>query len=308
VVVDRVLELPGGSVPAGYQVRELAGGWDVTGPDGTRLLAGARPAAGARYDAVLLDLGRDPSQLGLLRARGAVTEGTLVLAGFAGHQVRSGRELARRCRMWRATLPRDGDTFTVPVRPAGPPAGPERPPWRALVLGGSGSGKSAEAELRVAAEPAVTYVATGKAPGPEDAEWAARVAAHRERRPAWWRTVETGSEAARLARELTSARGAVLVDSVTTWLAAAMDECGTWDGAPAATGRLAKLVDELVTAWRHAPAHVVAVSDEVGLGVVPETRAGRMFRDELGRLNQRLAADADEFTVMMAGRPLVTAD
>jgi adenosylcobinamide kinase/adenosylcobinamide-phosphate guanylyltransferase len=53
---------------------------------------------------------------------------------------------------------------------------------------------------------------------------------------------------------------------------------------------------------------VVAVSDEVGLGVVPETRAGRMFRDELGRLNQRLAADADEFTVMMAGRPLVTAD
>ncbi|HEY2519169.1 MAG TPA: bifunctional adenosylcobinamide kinase/adenosylcobinamide-phosphate guanylyltransferase [Streptosporangiaceae bacterium] len=310
VVVDRVLELPGGSVPAGYQVRELASGWDVTGPDGARLLAVARPAAaaGARYDAVLLDLGRDPSQLGLLRARAAVTEGTLVLAGFAGHQVRSGRELARRCRMWRATLPRDGDTFAVPGRPAGPPAGPERPPWRALVLGGSGSGKSAEAELRVAAEPAVTYVATGKAPGPEDAEWAARVGAHRERRPAWWRTVETGSEAARLARELTSAHGAVLVDSVTTWLAAAMDECGAWDGSAAAAARLAKLIDELVTAWRHVPAHVVAVSDEVGLGVVPEIRAGRMFRDELGRLNQRLAADADEFTVMMAGRPLVTAD
>ncbi|HYY20156.1 MAG TPA: bifunctional adenosylcobinamide kinase/adenosylcobinamide-phosphate guanylyltransferase, partial [Streptosporangiaceae bacterium] len=318
LVVDGELELPGGSVPAGYRVRELAGGWDVTGPDGARLLAGVRPAAPAeaRYDAVLLDLGRDPSQLGLLRARGAVTEGTLVLAGFAGHQVRSGRELARRCRMWRATLPRDGDTFTVPGPPAGspagsparPPAGPERPSWRALVLGGSGSGKSAEAELRVAAEPAVTYVATGKAPGPEDAEWAARVGAHRERRPAWWRTVETGSEAASLSRELTSARGAVLVDSVTTWLAAAMDECGAWDGAPAAAGRLATLVDEVVTAWRHAPAHVVAVSDEVGLGVVPETRAGRMYRDELGRLNQRLAADADEFTVMMAGRPLVTAD
>jgi adenosylcobinamide kinase/adenosylcobinamide-phosphate guanylyltransferase len=241
-----------------------------------------------------------------------VTENTLVLAGFAGHQVRSGRELARRCRMWRATLPRDRDTFTVPgtpaVPPAGPPGGPERPPWRALVLGGSGSGKSAEAELRVAAEPRVTYVATGPAPGPGDMEWAARVAAHRERRPGWWRTVETGHDVARLAQELTRDDGVVLVDSVTTWLAAAMDECGAWDGAAGAAGRLAGLIDELVTAWRRAPGHVVAVSDEVGLGVVPETRAGRIFRDELGSLNQRLADEADDFVAMMAGRPLVTAD
>jgi adenosylcobinamide kinase/adenosylcobinamide-phosphate guanylyltransferase len=295
-------------------VRELAGGWDVTGPDGARLLAGARPevAAGTgRYDAVLLDLGRDPVQLGRLRARGAVDADTLVLAGFVGHQARSERELDRRCRMWRAVAPRDGDTFSVPRAGAG--AGPAQTPWRVLVLGGSGSGKSAEAELRLAAEPAVTYLATGPAPGPEDPEWAARVAAHRERRPSWWTTVEI-TAAGGLARELAGVpgrSGAVLVDSVTTWLAAAMDECGAWDdGAATETSRarLAGLTGGFVAAWRQTRGYVVAVSDETGLGVVPGTRAGRRFRDELGRLNQRLAADADDFTVIMAGRPLMTAD
>ena len=116
-----------------------------------------------------------------------------------------------------------------------------------------------------------------------------------------------------------AARGAVLVDSVTAWLAAAMDDCGAWDAAGAASGRagpdmadsaarLAGRTDALVAAWRQAAGYVVAVSDETGLGVVPDTRAGRLFRDELGRLNQRLAAEADEFTVVVAGRPLLTAD
>jgi adenosylcobinamide kinase/adenosylcobinamide-phosphate guanylyltransferase len=321
LVVDGVLELApgpaglagrlgflGSVVPAGYRVRELDGGWEVTGPDGIRLLAGTRPQVppGTRYDVVVLDLGSEPSQLGWLRARGAVTDGTLVLAGFAGHQVRSGRELARRCQIWRAILPRDGDTFTVPGPPGLEPAGPRA--QRVLVLGGSGSGKSAEAELRLAAEPSVTYVATGPRPGPDDAEWAARVGAHRERRPAWWRTVETGTEPAALARELARADGAVLVDSVTTWLAAAMDECGAWDGSADAAGRLAGLVSELLAAWRQTRGYVVAVSDEVGLSVVPPARAGRIFRDELGSLNQRLAADADDFVMMVAGRRLITAD
>jgi adenosylcobinamide kinase/adenosylcobinamide-phosphate guanylyltransferase len=258
---------------------------------------------------VVLDLDGDPRQLGRLRARGAVTEGTLVLAGFVGHQVRSERELARRCRMWRAILPRDGETFTVPGTAGLESGGPR--PQRVLVLGGSGSGKSAEAELRLAAEPNVTYIATGPRPGPEDEEWAARVAAHRRRRPAWWRTVETGTEPGALARELAradGADGAVLVDSVTTWLAAAMDECGAWDGTPAAALRLAGLVTELLAAWRQTRGYVVVVSDEVGLSVVPETRAGRIFRDELGSLNQRLASDADDFTMMVAGRRLATGD
>lgn len=312
VLIDDVLALTGAGVVTdvpGYQVRTLPGGWDVTAPDGSRLLAGVRPevpAGTARYDAALLGLAGDPAQLGLLRARGLVTGSTLVLAMFADHRVRSERELRRRCRFWRAALPRDGDTLTAPVPAAPEPdaAVPGRFPRRVLVLGGAGSGKSAEGELRLAAEPSVTYVATGGPAGPADPEWAARVAAHRARRPSWWRTVESTD----LAGVLREARGAVLVDSVTTWLAAVMDQCGAWDGSAAAGTRLAERLAGLVTAWRQAEAHVIAVSDETGLGVVPETAAGRMFRDELGRLNQRLAAEADEFTVIVAGRPLASQD
>jgi adenosylcobinamide kinase/adenosylcobinamide-phosphate guanylyltransferase len=302
-------------------VRALAGGWDVTAPDGTRLLAGPRPevpAGTARYDAVLLDLIGDAAQLGRLRAQGLVTGVTLVLAGFADHRVRTEQELARRCAFWGATPARDGDVWTVPS--AGTVAGLDGRPWRVLVLGGAGSGKSAEAELRLAAEPEVTYVATGRT-DPADPEWTARITAHQARRPSWWHTLETTDLAGVLtgarSGEPGAARGAVLVDSVTAWLAAAMDDCGVWaadgaDGAPreraGPAARLAERTDALVAAWRQAAGYVVAVSDETGLGVVPDTRAGRLFRDELGRLNQRLAAEADEFTVVVAGRPLLTAD
>jgi adenosylcobinamide kinase/adenosylcobinamide-phosphate guanylyltransferase len=306
VLVNEALELRGPEAGRadGHQVRQLAGGWDVTGPDGTRLLAGPSPevpADAARYDAVLLDLIGDPAQLGRLRRRGAVTGGTLVLAGFADHRIRSERELARRCGFWGAVPARDGDRYTVPGA-AGRGAGVSRP-WRVLVLGGSGSGKSAEAELRLAAEPEVTYVATGRV-DPADPEWMARIAAHQGRRPSWWQTRESND----LAGALVTSAGAVLVDSITTWLAAAMDDCGAWDERAGAGGRLAERADALVAAWRQADGYVIAVSDETGLGVVPGTRAGRLFRDELGRLNQRLAAEADEFVLVVAGRPMLTAD
>ena len=90
-----------------------------------------------------------------------------------------------------------------------------------LVLGGARSGKSERAELRLAGEPEVTYVATGNR-GADDPDWAARVAAHRARRPAWWRTAETTD----LAGLLATARGALLIDGIGTWLAAVLDECG----------------------------------------------------------------------------------
>ena len=180
---------------------------------------------------------------------------------------------------------------------------------RVLVLGGSRSGKSAHAEQLLAGWEEVTYLATS-AGAPDDAEWAARVAAHRARRPAGWTTLETTAPSALLRG------GTVLVDSVTTWVAALMDETGVWDtadsggahAAPAAEGdaalaRLAGRVDALVDNWVMTPAHVVAVSDEVGLGVVPETRAGRLFRDTLGEVNQRLAGTADEVWFVVAGLP-----
>jgi adenosylcobinamide kinase/adenosylcobinamide-phosphate guanylyltransferase len=167
---------------------------------------------------------------------------------------------------------------------------------RVLVLGGARSGKSAHAESLLTGVHGVTYLATSPAPG-DDEEWAARVAAHRARRPATWTTVESTDPAA------LHGPGPVLVDSVTTWVAALMDDAGVWEEEHGAPERLADAVDALVEAWAATRAAVVAVSDEVGLGVVPGTRAGRLFRDTLGAVNQRLAATADEVWFVVAGIP-----
>jgi adenosylcobinamide kinase/adenosylcobinamide-phosphate guanylyltransferase len=167
---------------------------------------------------------------------------------------------------------------------------------KVLVLGGARSGKSAHAEALLADVAGVVYLATSAA-APGDEEWAARVAAHRGRRPASWTTHETTAPSALLHG------GPFLVDSVTTWVAALMDETGMWTGEPGAERRLAARCDALVDAWVMSPAHVVAVSDEVGLGVVPETRSGRLFRDALGSVNQRLAGTADEVWFVVAGLP-----
>jgi adenosylcobinamide kinase/adenosylcobinamide-phosphate guanylyltransferase len=320
----------GGTDRAAYRVRRLAdardpaepGGWDVTGPDGGRLLYPARPGAvpvpsegAAAYDIAFLDLLGEPAQLGLLRARGLITADTVTAVAFADHRVSSAGELRRRCEFWRAELPGDGDGLTT-ARSAEKGLMTERGPWRVLVLGGARSGKSEQAELRLAGEPDVIYVATGPggsagsgrmagpggsagSEGPAgDLEWAARVAAHRERRPTWWRTAETTD----LAGVLAGARGALLIDGIGTWLAAVMDECGAWDGSADSAARLADRIARLVGAWRQTGAYVVAVSDEAGLGVVPGTPAGRLFRDELGRLNQALAAESEEAELVVAGR------
>lgn len=166
---------------------------------------------------------------------------------------------------------------------------------RVLVTGGSRSGKSAHAEALLVGRPAVTYLATGPAPAADDAEWAARVVLHQERRPTGWTTVETPDAATALTR----GDEPVLLDSVGTWLAAAMDTAGTWDGRGDA--ELAATLDTLVDTWARVDRDVVAVTEEVGSGVVPATAAGRRFRDELGRLNARLAATADEVWLVTAG-------
>jgi adenosylcobinamide kinase/adenosylcobinamide-phosphate guanylyltransferase len=232
------------------------------------------PPPGAEYDAVLLDLAGSPEHLGRLRRLGAVTAATDVRAIHVDHRLPSPAELDRRMAFW---------------------SRPDHGPHRTLLLGGSRSGKSAEAELRLATCPDVLYVATGPVRD-DDPEWTERVAAHRLRRPAWWRTVETTDLAGVLARET----GAVLVDGVGTWLAAAMDETAAWDDPSRARPRL----DDLVAAWRDTRARVVAVSDEVGLSLVPTTPSGRAFRDALGRLNQRLAAESEEAALVVAGRVL----
>jgi adenosylcobinamide kinase/adenosylcobinamide-phosphate guanylyltransferase len=169
---------------------------------------------------------------------------------------------------------------------------------RVLVLGGGRSGKSAFAESLLAAETTVDYVATSPLRA-DDAEWTERIRVHRERRPVAWRTLETADVAAVLDRS----GPAVLVDSITGWLARAMDECGCWTGDER-PGALPERAEQLCSMWASTSRSVVAVSDEIGLGVVPDSESGRRFRDELGRLNQRLAELADEVHLIVAGIPL----
>ncbi len=171
---------------------------------------------------------------------------------------------------------------------------------RILVTGGARSGKSRHAEGLLSGAVAVTYVAAGGPADGADPDWEARVARHRESRPAHWTTVETADVAA----AVTEARGAVLVDCLGTWLVALMDDGQLWDASSqdvdAAVGAR---IEALCTAVAAAP-EVVVVTNEVGLGVVPAHRSGVLFRDLLGTLNQRVAALCDEVHLVIAGRVL----
>jgi adenosylcobinamide kinase/adenosylcobinamide-phosphate guanylyltransferase len=170
-----------------------------------------------------------------------------------------------------------------------------------LVLGGARSGKSTHAEKLVtgalfgaAPRPAV-YIATAQA---GDVEMATRIMAHRSRRGAAWTTIE---EPLRLGEALEAAAThgqPVLVDCLTLWLSNLMHAGADLDEA----------TDELVRALDDHRSPVVLVSNEVGLGLVPETPLGRAFRDAQGRLNMRLAERADRVILMAAGLPLVMKD
>ncbi len=170
---------------------------------------------------------------------------------------------------------------------------------RTLVLGGARSGKSAHAE-GLLADARADYLATARRQ-PDDADWEARIAAHVARRPPSWRTVEPIDLAAALHA---AGPAPVLVDDVATWLTGALDDAGAWDGGPDAVLGCRSRCAELVAAVAACPAELVLVSAEVGLGVVPATRAGRLFRDELGALNADLAAVCEQVLLLVAGLPV----
>jgi adenosylcobinamide kinase/adenosylcobinamide-phosphate guanylyltransferase len=170
---------------------------------------------------------------------------------------------------------------------------------RILVLGGIRSGKSQWAETAIAelitdTQP-VRYVATG-CHDEADTEWAARVAAHRQRRPPHWSTIETADVATQLRSDSAIA---TLVDDVGAWLTVAMDRAGAWSG-----GSVSADVDELLGAVGGFTAPLALVSPEVGLSVVPATESGRRFADELGTVNQRLATVCDRVVLVVAGQPV----
>nr|WP_237536723.1 bifunctional adenosylcobinamide kinase/adenosylcobinamide-phosphate guanylyltransferase [Streptomyces sp. SID5785] len=295
----------------GHRVRALAldapgTGYEVVGPDGERLLylpPGTAPAGleqpRAPYDTVAADVSGRPDALARLRSSGAIGPTTDVLAVHLDHDVPPGAERARRLAAAGARAVPDGTTLTVGAYGQVPDV-----PRRTLVLGGARSGKSVEAERRLEAFPDVLYVATGGTRG-GDSEWAQRVAVHRERRPGSWRTAETCD----LVPLLTDPQDAapLLIDCLSLWLTYAMDEAGAWDDAEWASGGekvLRGRVAELVAAVRGARRTVVAVSNEVGSGIVPATASGRRYRDELGRLNAAFAGECEHVLLVVAGQAL----
>ena len=168
------------------------------------------------------------------------------------------------------------------------------------MTGGVRSGKSTHAEALLAGLAAVTYVAPGRRADGTDPDWDARLALHRARRPADWSTVETSA----IEDALRAAAGPVLVDCLGTWLTAVIDDAGLWEAsAEDVDAVIGARVDAVCAALIERPQAVV-VTNEVGFGVVPEHRSGRLFRDLLGMVNQRVAAVCDEVHLVVAGRVL----
>ncbi|MEV0326281.1 bifunctional adenosylcobinamide kinase/adenosylcobinamide-phosphate guanylyltransferase [Micromonospora echinospora] len=166
-----------------------------------------------------------------------------------------------------------------------------------LVLGGIRSGKSEFAEALVADAVTVRYVATATGGDPDDAEWAARLAAHRNRRPETWTTEETGDDPRRLADVLASAQPheTLLVDDLGGWVTVLLDPAHQ----PADD---TVTIAELAEAVRACPARLVLVSPEVGLSLVPTTPLGRAFADALGSANQAVADACDAVALVVAGQ------
>jgi adenosylcobinamide kinase/adenosylcobinamide-phosphate guanylyltransferase len=159
-----------------------------------------------------------------------------------------------------------------------------------LLLGGARSGKSRMAQARAEALPGeLVYLATGEA---RDAEMSERIAKHRADRGARWRTVEVPIDLPEAIRR--ESGRVVLVDCLTLWLSNLM--LSEHDISAAADRLCASLTDATGT--------VLLVSNEVGMGIVPENALARRFRDEAGRLNQRIAGVANEVLLVAAGLAL----
>lgn len=244
-----------------------------------------------------LDLATMPIVLADLRAGGVVTQGTRVLATHLSHHNPPTPQLRSRLGDLGIEVAEDG--MVVDTSASGGA-------HHHLVLGGARSGKSHYAEMLAAEATHVTYVATS-GERPDDPEWLERVRRHRERRPQDWATIETTD----LGAVLTDAAPGttVLVDCLALWLTAVLDDVDAWsrleNGEHAEIEAEARRrIEDLVAGVVGCPADLVLVSNEVGMGVVPATASGRLFRDLLGALNALLAQHVRDVTLMVAGRPM----
>ena len=254
-----------------------------------------------------LDLRTFPEQVRRLRENGALTQDTDLLAVHLSHHNPPTPELARRLSAWGARIVDDATAVSTPTPTrrlleddATDRRGHGRGGGRTLLIGGARSGKSREAERLLAAEPGVTYVATSY-PAGDDPEWTERIRRHQADRPGHWPTLETLD----LVGVLGDDGGPVLVDCVTLWLTRVMDRYDAWDDGAWADGAekaVQQEIEELLDAWRATSRRVVAVTNEVGQGVVPDTASGRRFRDVMGRLNAELAASTEDVRWCVAGR------
>lgn len=177
----------------------------------------------------------------------------------------------------------------------------------ALVLGGARSGKSTHAErLSEQLSARRNYIATAQA---FDDEMAERIELHKTRRGQGWRTVEEPYDLPGAIRAITvdkTAQGStILVDCLTLWLSNVMLRENWGDTERLEPDILGRAFIDAASSAKAVGCYVVAVSNEVGLGLVPETKLGRRFRDAQGRLNQQIAAAADHVVFVAAGLPLV---
>lgn len=161
-----------------------------------------------------------------------------------------------------------------------------------LLLGGARSGKSTHALALATGR--VLFVATAEA---LDDEMAARIAAHQAERPAGWDTLEEPRELARSIRSHTNHYDTIVIDCLTLWVANVMEHADPAEG-----------VGQLLEAYRSGRASWVVISNEVGLGIVPDNPLARRYRDALGAVNRLMAAAADRVTLMVAGIPVAIKD
>jgi adenosylcobinamide kinase/adenosylcobinamide-phosphate guanylyltransferase len=168
-----------------------------------------------------------------------------------------------------------------------------------LILGGARSGKSHYAQqLAMELGDKVLFVATGEA---LDEEMQSRIAEHKKSRPQSWRTVEVPSGIGRKIEKQIGDAKVVIIDCLTLLISNLLHDEPDY---PEAEKRMTSEINELIAAMDKLNASFVIVSNEVGMGLVPETRLGRIYRDLLGKANQLLAQHATEVYLMVACLPV----